>query len=119
MNRLSFQPTVNGARTDVEQNRRFVRSDHAARLDTLVASLLRKDERPLDDYDLRLSGSGNALQSPFHGDFSVFYCLSLASKLQSESDMAFVRSSRPSLFWPGRYARDRREVLNELLINYY
>jgi hypothetical protein len=73
MNRTRFKPAVNGARADFAKGRRFIRRDHAARLGTPVASLLGRDERPVDDDYLTLSDPASNRHASFHvASFHLF-----------------------------------------------
>src|SRR5947207_14969931 len=86
MNCARFKPAVDGACAHVAQRCRFVRRNQAARLGASIASLLWRDERPVDDYYLTLfHREPNALESFFHARLLIVFFVAgrLVSALQS------------------------------------
>ena len=76
MNRARFQPLVDGACAHLAQRCGFIRRDHAARLGAPVATLLWRDERPVDDdHSAPFARDLNALESSFHARLRIVFLL--------------------------------------------
>src|SRR5881394_3062643 len=76
MNCARFQPLVDGACAHLAQRCRFIRRDHAARLGAPVATLLWRDERPVDDYHLALlNWCVKTLECSFHARLLIVFLL--------------------------------------------
>src|SRR5438132_14431411 len=76
MNRARFKPAVDGACAHVEQRCRFIGRNQAAWLGASVASLLWRDERPVDYYRPALFHRDlNALECSFHARLLIVFLL--------------------------------------------
>src|SRR5947209_20482848 len=76
MNRAQFKPAVDGPRAHLTQRCGFIRRDHAARLGAPVATLLRRDEWPVnDDHLALLNWCLKTLECSFHARLLIVFLL--------------------------------------------